>query len=59
MVFTCDRPIKEVKNMTERLVSRLSNGLCIDITIPNYETRVAILNKKLELLGKKQLYLQD
>ena len=53
MVFTCDRPIKEVKNMTERLVSRLSNGLCIDITIPNYETRVAILNKKLELLGKK------
>ena len=53
MVFTCDRPIKEVKNMTERLVSRLSNGLCIDITIPNYETRVAILNKKLELIGKK------
>lgn len=53
MVFTCDRPIKEIKNMTERLVSRLSNGLCIDITIPNYETRVAILNKKLELIGKK------
>ena len=53
MVFTCDRPIKEIKNMTERLVSRLSNGLCIDITIPNYETRVAILNKKLELLDKK------
>ena len=53
MVFTCDRPIKEVKNMTERLVSRLSKGVCIDITIPNYETRVAILNKKLELMGKK------
>ena len=53
MVFTCDRPIKEIKNMTERLVSRLSNGLCIDITIPNYETRVAILNKKLEITGKK------
>ena len=52
MVFTCDRPIKEIKNMTERLVSRLSNGLCIDITIPNYETRVAILKKKLELTGK-------
>ncbi len=53
MVFTCDRPIKEIKNMTDRLVSRLSNGLCIDITIPNYETRVAILKKKLELTGKK------
>ena len=52
MVFTCDRPIKEIKNMTDRLVSRLSNGLCIDITIPNYETRVAILKKKLEITGK-------
>ena len=52
MVFTCDRPIKEIKNMTDRLVSRLSNGLCIDITIPNYETRFAILKKKLELTGK-------
>ena len=52
MVFTWDRPIKEIKNMTDRLVSRLANGLCIDITIPNYETRVAILKKKLELTGK-------
>ena len=52
MVFTCDRPIKEIKNMTDRLVSRLANGLCIDITIPNYETRIAILKKKLELTGK-------
>ena len=52
MVFTCDRPIKEIKNMTDRLVSRLANGLCIDITIPNYETRVAILKKKLEISEK-------
>ncbi len=52
MVFTCDRPIKEIKNMTDRLVSRLSSELCIDITIPNYETRVAILKKKLELTEK-------
>ena len=52
MVFTCDRPIKEIKNMAARLVSRLSNGLCIDLQPPNYETRVAILQKKMELLGK-------
>ena len=52
MVFTCDRPIKEIKNMTDRLVSRLANGVCIDITIPNYETRVAILRKKLEFMDK-------
>lgn len=52
MVFTCDRPIKEIKNMANRLVSRLSNGLCIDLQPPNYEIRVAILQKKMELLGK-------
>lgn len=53
MVFTCDRPIKEIKNMTSRLVSRLANGLCIDLQPPNYETRVAILLKKIELLHKE------
>ena len=52
MVFTCDRPIKEIKNMAARLVSRLSNGLCIDLQPPNYETRLAILQKKIELMGK-------
>lgn len=52
MVFTCDRPIKEIKNMADRLVSRLSNGLCIDLQPPDYETRIAILQKKMELMGK-------
>ncbi|MCF0125624.1 MAG: chromosomal replication initiator protein DnaA [Clostridia bacterium] len=51
MVFTCDRPIKEIKNLATRLVSRLSNGLCIDLQPPNYETRVAILQKKIEIKG--------
>ncbi len=50
MVFTCDRPIKEIKNMAARLVSRLSNGLCIDLQPPSYETRVAILQKKIDLI---------
>ena len=52
MVFTCDRPIKEIKNLAERLVSRLANGLCIDLKPPTYETRVAILQKKIDLMGK-------
>ena len=52
MVFTCDRPIKEIKDMADRLVSRISNGLCIDLQPPNYETRIAIIQKKLQLLGK-------
>lgn len=53
MVFTCDRPIREIKNMTDRLVSRLSNGLCINLEPPNYETRIAILQKKVEIMGKE------
>lgn len=52
MVFTCDRPIREIKTMAERLVSRISNGMCIDLQPPNYETRYAILQKKIELQHK-------
>lgn len=52
MVFTCDRPINEVKGITERLRTRFSTGMCIDMQPPNYETRKAILQKKLSLMGK-------
>lgn len=53
MVFTCDRPIKEIQKMADRLVSRLSNGLSIDLQPPSYETRIAILQKKLQLSEKE------
>ena len=52
MVFTCDRPIKEIKTMTDRLVSRLANGLSINLDPPNYETRYAILLKKTQMQNK-------
>ena len=52
MVFTCDRPIREIKTMAERLVSRISSGVCIDLQPPNYETRCAILQKKIELQNR-------
>ena len=52
MVFTCDRPIKDIKDMALRLVSRLKQGLTIDIQAPNYEERYAIIQKKLEISGK-------
>lgn len=48
MVFTCDRPLNEIGNMTERLVSRLGSGACLDLHIPNFDTRKAIIHKKLE-----------
>lgn len=52
MVFTCDRPVTELKEMTDRLRSRFSNGLVVDLQPPDFETRHAILLKKLELMGK-------
>lgn len=48
MVFTCDRPLNEIGNMAERLVSRLGSGACLDLHIPNFDTRKAIIHKKLE-----------
>jgi chromosomal replication initiator protein len=48
MVFTCDRPVSELKNLSDRLRSRFERGLNVDLQPPNYETRFAILRKKLE-----------
>lgn len=47
IVFTCDRPISELKNLTERLRSRFERGLNVDLQPPKYEMRRAILEKKL------------
>lgn len=48
MVFTCDRPISELKELTARLRSRFERGLNVDLQPPDYETRMAILKKKCE-----------
>lgn len=42
MVFACDRPLKEIEKMQERLVSRLSSGMSLDLAPPSYEARCAI-----------------
>jgi len=52
IVFTCDRPVSELKNLSDRLRSRFERGLNVDLQPPKYETRRAILEKKLTTIGK-------
>ena len=48
MVFTSDRPVAEIRSLSDRLRSRFERGLNVDLQPPNYETRIAILNRKVE-----------
>jgi len=50
IIFSCDKPISQIKDIEERLVSRFKCGMIADIQPPSWEMRVAIIKKKLEEL---------
>jgi len=62
MVFTCDRPITELKGMAPRLQSRFQWGLQVELHLPKYEELIAILKKKMMMKQaelKKNIVISD
>jgi len=48
VVLTSDRPASEIKNIEPRLISRFESGLAVELQPPGMETRLAILQRKME-----------
>jgi chromosomal replication initiator protein len=56
IILTCDRPPKDLVEVEARLISRFKWGLVADLKVPDFETRIKILEKKLE---KENLKVSD
>lgn len=46
VILTCDRPVKEINELFDRLVSRFQGGMTAEVQAPGLETRTAIIERK-------------
>ncbi len=53
IILTSDRPPKEINDIETRLLTRFEWGLSTDIAPPEFETRLAIIKRKAELLNMR------
>ena len=57
IILTSDKPPKDLKGVSERLINRFKWGLTADVKAPDFETRLAILQEKigddLDMVPKK------
>lgn len=49
IVMTCDKPPQSLASLEERLRTRFSCGLTVDIQPPDFETRIAILKRRAQI----------
>ena len=49
LIISSDRPPRDIPLLEERLKSRFEWGILADVSMPDYETRLAILRKKVQL----------
>ncbi len=48
IVISCDRPPNKLDRVQDRIKSRLSGGLVVDVGAPDYDLKLSILGKKIE-----------
>jgi chromosomal replication initiator protein len=58
IIISCDRSPKEISDITDRLRSRFTMGLIADIQIPDIETKIAIIQKKADMMNIRSLPLE-